>query len=448
MRRLLAFVLLLLGLAGLVMGLAQPAVAQLDGHAALLVIDEEILPRASKFLSRGIDTAVEDGAQLIIVQLDTPGGLFSSTRDMVGDLVAAEIPVVVYVSPPGARAASAGTFITAAGHVAAMAPGTNIGAASPVGGGGEDLPETIKSKATQDAAAFLRSIANTRGRDAIALERTVTSAISYSEAEALELGIIDIVARDVDGLLSQLDGRIVELATGEVELDTSQIEIHTIDRTPVEQFLKVLATPEIAFLLLVAGGILVVIELINPGVLVPGIFGVIALALAFLGLGNLPVNWIAVGLIGLAMVLFFAELQAPGLGIFGLAGGVSFVLGAFLLFGGISAPEIPTPSFRVSIWVIGGASGVLFVMVGSLFWAIATSKKTRYTPSVPQQLIGLAGRTTTTLDPRGTVHVASELWTAVSDSEEVIQEGEEVIVSDVQGLTLIVIRESTLLGEH
>ena len=195
-------------------------------------------------------------------------------------------------------------------------------------------------------------------------------------------------------------------------------------------------------ILLVLGGALLVIELINPGMFVPGIFGAIALSLAFLGLFNLPVNWIAVGLIGLAMLLFFAELQAPGLGIFGLGGGISFVLGAFLLFGGVSAPEIPTPSFRVSFWVIGAVSGVLSVMMITLFWAILKAKSLSYVSSIGR-LVGQTARTTTPLEPRGTVQVAGERWSAVSDSGEPIPEGEEVIVSEVEGLTLTVFRAST-----
>ena len=442
MRRLLAFLSLLLGFGGLLIGLTQTAAAQSGPHAALLVVDGAIQPQSSKFLSRGIDTAVDEGAQFLIVQLDTPGGLFSSTRDMVGDILAAEIPVVVYVSPPGARAASAGTFITAAGHVAAMASATNIGAASPVGGG-EDLPDTIKSKATQDAAAFLRSIADERGRNVEALEETVLNAVAYTESEALELDIVDIVARDLDELLSQLDGRTVELRGRQVILETGGLDVRRINTNPVEKFLGVVANPDIAFILLTIGGVLLIIELLNPGVFVPGVLGVIALALAFLGLGNLPVNWIAVGLIGLAMGLFFAELQAPGLGIFGFLGGVSFVLGAFLLFGGLSAPAIPTPSFRVNLWVIGAVSGVMGAMMVTLFWAILKSKRVSYSSRIGR-LVGQTARTTTPLEPRGTVQVAGERWSAVSDSGDPIPEGEEVIVSEVEGLTLTVFRASTL----
>ena len=444
MRRLAASFLILAGLAALWPSLSVPVAAQSDEHAAFLVIDGGILPQSSRFLSRGIDTATEEGARFLIIQLDTPGGLLDSTRDMVGEILESEVPIVVYVSPPGARAASAGTFILAAAHVAAMAPATNVGAASPVGSGGSELPETIKSKATQDAAAFLRSIAAERGRNADALEKTVLNAVSYTESEALEKDIIDLVARDMDSLLSQLDGRTVELRGGEVVLETAGLEVQRINRNPVERFLGVVADPNIAFLLLTVGGVLLLLEVLNPGIIFAGVFGAIALALAFLGLGNLPVNWVAVGLIGLAMVLFFFEMQAPGVGIFGLGGAISFVLGAFLLFGGFSAPAIPTPSFRVSLWVIASVSGILFAMLVTLFWAVLRAKRARFYTLGPRNLVGQTARTTTTLDPRGTVQVASELWSAVSDSGEPIPEGEEVIVADIDGLTLTVFKASVV----
>ena len=269
------------------------------------------------------------------------------------------------------------------------------------------------------------------------------NAVAYTESEALELNIIDIVARDLDELLSQLDGRTVELRGRQVTFDTDGLDVRRINNNPVEKFLGFVGNPQIAFILLTVGGFLLIVELLNPGVFVPGAFGAIALALAFLGLGNLPVNWIAVGLIGLAMGLFFAELQAPGLGIFGFLGGVSFVLGAFLLFGGLSAPAIPTPSFRVNLWVIGAVSGTMGAMMLSLFWAILKSKKMSYSSSIGR-LVGQTARTTTALEPRGTVQVAGERWSAVSDSGDPIPEGEEVIVSEVEGLTLTVFRASTL----
>ena len=237
MRRALALVFVLLGFGGFPVGQSLRAVEATTPHANLLVIDGAIQPTAASFLARGLDKATDDGAQLLIVQLDTPGGLLDSTRDMVSEILGLEIPVVVYVFPPGAQAASAGTFIVAAAHVAAMAPATNIGAASPVGAGGKDLPETLKSKVTQDAAAFIRSIAEERGRNADALERTVLEAVSYPASEALEIDIIDLIAEDVEELLSQLDGMTVALKDGEVVLETEGLDVQEINQTPVERFL-------------------------------------------------------------------------------------------------------------------------------------------------------------------------------------------------------------------
>lgn len=440
MRHVLALLLVLVGLGGFFLGTSLRTASAQGPQATLIEIDGAIDPVSADFLSRGIDAAIEDGAPFVIVRLDTPGGMLSSTREMVEKIMASEVPVVVYVSPPGAQAASAGTFIAAAAHVAAMAPGTNIGAASPVGAAGEELPETLRSKATQDAAAFMRSIAEERDRNAEALEQTILSAKAYSASEALEQDIIDFIARDVDDLLAQLDGRAVALDSGQVVLETDGVTLRQVSRNPLERFLSFLADPNIAFLLLTIGGLGILVELLNPGTWVPGTVGVIALALAFVALGNLPVNWVGVALMALAMVFFFLELQAPGIGLFAVAGAVCFLLGAFLLFGGFSPPPIPRPSFRVSLWLIGAVSVLLFAFLAFLFRAVAQSRKAYV--KTTETLVGRVGRVTSTLDPRGTVQVASELWSAVSDSGEVIEKGEEVIVSDVEGLTLKVFKAS------
>ena len=418
------------------------AVAQAQGpHAALIEIDDTIHAISARFLDKGIDTATEDGARLLIVTLDTPGGLLSSTRDMVGSIQASRVPIVVYVSPSGARAASAGTFITAAAHVAAMAPVTNIGAASPVAGGGEDLPETLGKKATQDAAAFMREIAEERGRNADALEETVLKATAFSATEALTKNMIDLIANDVDDLLRQLDGWTVDIGGTAVTLETAGLEVRTIERTPVDKFLSFIANPDVAFLLFTIGSLGLMIELLVPGVVIPGIVGVIALALAFLAFGSLPVNWAGVVLLIFAMVMLFLELQAPGIGVFGIAGAVSFLLGAFLLFGGLSAPAIETPSFRVNPWLIAGTAAVMFAFLAFLIRGIVGSRRGGTTaPTTAPSVVGEVGVATTALDPRGSVHVGGETWSAVSDSGEEIGEGEEVIVVDMEGLTLKVFR--------
>ena len=443
MRRTLALVLMVLGFGGAIASQGFSVALAAGPHAGLLEIDDTIQPISARYLSRGIDTASDGAAQFLIVMLDTPGGLYASTRDMVESILSSEIPVVVYVSPSGAHAASAGTFITAAAHIAAMAPVTNIGAASPVGGGGEDLPETLERKATQDAAAFIREIARERGRNAEALEATVLSAKSYSATEALEQGIIDLIAQDINDLVAQLDGRTVQLERGTVVLQTAGLEIRAIERTPVERFLGFLADPNVAFMLLSLGSIGIFLEFLSPGLLVPGIAGVIALALAFVALGNLPVNWVGVALVAFSMGLLFFEMQVPGISVFGIAAAVSFVLGAFLLFGEFRAPAITTPSFRVNIWLIVGVAGTMFGVV--LFFVrdmLAAGRAGTTAPTTAGTLVGQTAVASTDLTPLGTVQLAGEYWSATSDSGEAVPQGSEVKVVGAEGLVVRVARQA------
>ena len=433
----------LLGLFGTLVANTETLSAQsAQSHVAVITIDGAIDPISAGYLSRALDVAADRDAALVLVLLDTPGGLLDSTREMVEAIFASPVPVVVYAWPPGAQAASAGTFILAAGHVAAMAPSTNVGAASPVGPGGEDLPDTLASKATQDAAAFLRSIAGERNRNVEALEVTVLDAVSYSASEALELGVIDMVASGLEDLLAQLDGRKVNIDGSVLTLEVEGLATVAVDRNLVERFLGVIANPNIALLLLSIGGFGILIEFYNPGGWVAGIFGVIALALAFVALGNLPVNWTGFGLIALAMVLFFVEVQAPGLSVPGIAGGIAFVLGAFLLFGGFSPPALDGPSTRVSIWVLVG-TGLTIAAVMTLL--VRTSLQARRLPQATDRqeiaaAIGELAIAVTALNPSGTVNVLGEEWSAVSGTGEAIQEGESVLVTETKGLTLHVKR--------
>ena len=451
-RHLLAFALIVVGFGGAIASHGLSVALAEGRHAALLEIEGPIQPTSARFLSRAIDVATNDGAHLLIVVLDTPGGLLSSTRKMVEAMLASDLPIVVYVSPAGAEATSAGTFITAAAHVAAMAPGTNIGAAAPVGSGGEDLPKTLKAKATNVAAAFIRSIAEQRGRNQDALEATVTGPEAYSASKALELNIIDLIVKDLDGLLAAIDGRSVRVENATVVLDTSDIAIQKIERTPLERFLGFLADPNIAFVLMSLGTLGIFVEVMSPGLMVPGIVGAIALALALVALGNLPVNWVGLALLLFALVLFFVEVQVPGFGVFGIAGAISFALGAFFLFGGFSAPDIPTPSFRVNIWLIVGTaaamSGFVLFVLRDMVAARRLAKTTAAESASSASLLGQVARATTDLNPKGMVHVAGEDWSAMSDSGELIPEGEEVMVLDVEGLTLKVFKESEAGGYH
>ena len=437
--------------AGLIGILADEAAAQpSDSYIAVITVDGAIDAVAANYLSRALDVATERGAALAIVLLDTPGGLLDSTRKMVEDIFGSPVPVAVYVFPPGAQAASAGTFVMAAGHVAAMAPSTNVGAAAPVGPSGEDLPETLASKATEDAAAFLRSIADERGRNADALEATVLESASYSAGEAVDQKVADLVASDIDDLIGQLDGRSVQLGGAERVLEIEGLPTETIYPNLLERFLGVIANPNIALLLLSIGGFGILIEFYNPGAFVPGVFGVIALALAFVALGNLPVNWTGFGLIALSMVLFFVELQAPGVSVPGILGGIAFLVGAFLLFGGFSPQPLDGPNFRVSVWVLVGiGAGIAAIMT----LLIRTSLRARRMPQLASQhgiaaAVGQMGGAATVLDPAGTVLVLGEEWSALSETGARIERGEQVEVTAVKGLMLIVRRAGEMYNDE
>ncbi len=250
-----------------------------------------------RLLRNWIDETESRNAPLLIVELDTPGGSIDAMREMIGLILDANLPIVVFVSPSGAHAASAGTFIVAASHVAAMSTGTNIGAASPVSSSGDNLPETLKSKITQDAAALLRGIASQRNRNSDALEHTIFRAASYSDEEAMELGIIDLRAIDLPDLIAKLDGMTVEVGGYSRTLVTTGMTIERLETSPVQRLLRWVASPHIVFILLAVGGVLIIVELLLPGGYVAGVLGVGLLILAFLGLVNLPMNWIGLALI-------------------------------------------------------------------------------------------------------------------------------------------------------
>ena len=260
-----------------------------DGSSVLVIeIDGNIEPLTADRVARGIDEARGNGASLVVIQLDTPGGLLESTREIVEEILASDTPVAVFVGPAGAHAASAGTFITAAANFAVMAPGTTIGAASPVTSTGEDIPPTLQKKISADTGAFIRSIAQARDRNAEALENTVAMSAAYSAEEALELGVIDLIAPDMDSMLDQIDGRAATTATGQLTVSAQGASLVQLDRTFMELILNILANPNVVFALFLIAGVAILIEVIMPGLTGPGILGVIALGLAFVGFWNLP----------------------------------------------------------------------------------------------------------------------------------------------------------------
>ena len=383
---------------------------------------------------------MEQQATLVVIELDTPGGLLDATRKIVEQLLAAPVPVAVFVSPRGARAGSAGTFITAAGHFAVMAPGTNIGAATPISGTGEDLEETLASKVENDAAALIRSIAQERGRNQDKLEETVREAASFSAKEAVEFNIVDLIANDVDDLLAQLDGRVVETVAGTRTLDTQDLTRHRIKKNFLENFLEFISDPNVSFILFSIGGLGIVIELFNPGLIAPGVVGVIALLLAFLAFGNLPVNYAGVAFILVAIVLVALEIVVAGFGILGVGAIVSFIVGGMLLFTEFGGGSPTLPPVSVSLWLIGGIAGPMALTLFYVVRVILQSRRAGNQPMRPA-LVGMSGTVTGELAPRGVIRVGSETWTAISEDGNVIGVGEPVKVSKVDGLILTVSRQ-------
>ena len=374
---------------------------------------------------------------MVVIELDTPGGLLSSTRDIVQLLLDSPVPVAVYVSPQGARAGSAGTFITAAANFAVMAPGTNIGAATPVSSTGGDLEETLASKIENDAAALIRSIAQERGRNEDKLEETVRKAASFTAKETVEFNMVDFIAEDLDDLLAQVDGMEVETSAGTRTLDTLDIEPRRFGKNILELFLEVISDPNVSFILLTLGGLGLVIELFNPGLIAPGVVGTICLLLAFLAAGNLPVNWAGVVFVLLAVVLAIIETQVLGFGILGVGSIISFVLGGLLLFSQFGDKSATLPEVSVNLWLLGGMAAILGLV---LLYVVRTIYRSRMaTPeSTGPALLGASGVVAIDLAPRGRVRFGDETWTAVSQDGTVVPQGEPVMVTKVDGLILTV----------
>ena len=400
-----------------------------DGHVDVYLVEGVINPIIVEYMRGSIEQAEAEQAAAVIFQLDTPGGLVESTRLIVKDLLNATIPVVVYVSPSGARAASAGTFITMAASIAAMAPGTNIGAAHPVSGEGKDIEGDMRQKAENDMAAFARSIADKRGRNADWAEEAVRQSVSITETDALEKKVIDLIAEDVPDLLKQLDGRKVLLAGTEVTLHTAEATVQYRQMTWRQRVLAVISHPQIALMLLSLGSLGLLIELYNPGLIFPGVIGAISLLLAFYSLQTLPINYAGLLLLGLALVLFILETQIPSFGMLTVGGAVSMFLGSLML---IDSPEeylrIPIATILV---VVGTTTGLFTLVIGA---AVRSMK--RQPVSGQEGMIGEKGKVTRRLDPTGTVSLHGSLWTAQSASP--IETGETVRVIAVDGLRLTV----------
>ena len=426
MRRMIvaAVALLILALAGRDAGGAAQPVAMID-------LDGAITPVTARLLTAAIERAQTERAQALIVRLNTPGGLERSMRTMTQTILNSEIPVIVYVAPTGARAASAGVFITMAAHVAAMAPATNIGAAHPVAIGGETGKEMGK-KIANDAAAFARSLAAERGRNVEWAEKAVRASVSVTEREAVKLKVVDLVADSVSDLLAKVDGRTVKTARGPVTLATRDAPVKLIEIRFRDRFLALITDPNIAYILMMVGMLGIFFELQNPGAILPGVIGGISLILAFFAFQSLPINWAGVLLILFGVSLLIAEIKIVSHGILTAGGIVAMVLGSFMLY---DAPEV---GFRVSWTVILPTVGA---MAGLVAWAVSAGVRAMMKSPVTGSagMIGRVAVARSALGPEGQVQVDGEIWRAVSE-EGAIPAGEKVRVTAVDGLTLKVSR--------
>ena len=396
----------------------------------LLQLNGMINPITSQYVVGGIEDAEAEGAECLILQLDTPGGLDTSMRDIIRKMLNSTIPIIVYVSPSGGRAASAGVFITLASNIAAMAPGTNIGAAHPVAMGAEEIDEEMKAKMVNDAAAYIKSIAEKRGRNVQWAEKAVRESVSITEQEAIEIGVIEFIANDVEELIEIIDGVRVTTASETKTLKTKGAEIIPVKMTFKDLFLHSLTNPNIAYILLFLGIYGILGEFSNPGSFFPGIVGGISLILAFVAFQSIPINYGGFILIIFGIVLFVLEIYTPTFGVLTAGGVTSLVLGSFML------SKSTAPFLRISLGLI-----IAMSLATTAFFVFALSKGIKIQWKKPltgrEGLIGKVGIAKTALDPDGTIFIHGERWQASTEGES-IKEGEEVEVLEVKGLNLIV----------
>ncbi len=407
-----------------------PAAAQTN-NITVINIDGPINPASSEYVLSGIETAKKNNSQCLIIELNTPGGLLASTREIVANILQSPVPVVVYVFPSGARAASAGVFITLAANIAAMAPGTNIGAAHPVTLQGQQ-DSVMMEKATNDAAAFIRSISKKRKRNVKWAESAVRKSLSITETEALDKKVIDFIAKDESELLKLLNGRIVETSNGTIKISSSNPNIIRKEMSFKQEILNIISDPNIAYILFMLGIYGLLFELYNPGAIFPGVIGGICIILAFYSLHTLPVNYAGLALIIFGIILFVLEIKIVSHGILSVGGVISLVLGSIMLIDVESALEFA----EISIEVI-----ILIAALTLIFFSFAIGlgiKAQRKKPTTGAEGIkGELGIAITKLNPKGKVKVHGEIWDAESIENE-IDKNSKVIVEEIQSLTLFV----------
>ncbi len=394
-------------------------------------IDGTINPVIANFIHDGIEKAAKEKASCLLIHLNTPGGLLKSTRVIVSDILESPVPVIVYVSPGGAHAGSAGVFITMAAHIAAMAPGTNIGAAHPVAMQAV-MDSTMNEKTTNDAAAFLRSIAQKRNRNMEWAENAVRRSHSYSETEALEFSVIDLIARNERELLDKVDGRQTEISSGTVTLRTKGVNMEEMKMGFIEKLLNIISDPNIAYILMLLGMYGLMFELYSPGAILPGIIGVISLILAFYSMHTLPINYAGLALIIFAIILFLLEIKIVSHGLLAIGGVISLLLGSMMLIR--SDPSMET--IRISRSVIIAATAVTALFFLFVLGAGIKAQRTKVV-SGAEAMIGNTGEVLEILNPAGTIRVNGEIWNAESVAGP-IEKGQKVKIKEMRNLKLFV----------
>jgi membrane-bound serine protease (ClpP class) len=400
-------------------------------QVVLLKIDGAINPAAAAFIDRGIESAREMNAECLIIQMNTPGGLLKSTRIIVSSFLESNIPIVVYVSPGGAQAGSAGVFITMAAHIAAMAPGTNIGAAHPVDMEGK-MDSVMSGKVTNDAAAFIRTIAEKRNRNLQWAEEAVRESKSITETEALDTNVIDLIAKNVDALLADIDGKQVETVNGTTTLHTKNARIEPMEMSWAEKLLDILSNPNIVLILFQLGVIGLMLELYNPGSIFPGIVGVISLVLAFYSMHTLPINYAGLALIIFGIILFLLEIKIISHGMLAIGGIISTFLGSIMLIRTSSLLEFAEISWSVIL-----ASVIITAIFFIFILGLGVKAQRRKPTTGIDGLIGDQGEVIKTLKPEGMVRVNGEIWNAESISGT-LEKGDHIQVVKINGLKLLV----------
>jgi membrane-bound serine protease (ClpP class) len=415
--------------------------AQAGAHVDVLTVSGTIDTWTDGYINRGISVGEQDGAQAVIIILDTPGGALGAMQNITTRMLNARVPTVVFVYPQGAWAGSAGTFITLAGNIAAMAPNTTIGAAHPVDASGQNISSDERDKITNFSVSIIQNIARERGRNAEWAANAVKSSVAATAQEALDQKVIDLIANDLNDLLNKIDGRTVKTIAGNVTLHTQRVAINHIDMNFAEVFLHTLVDPTIALILLQIGLLAIAVELYNPGATIPAIVGGICLVLAFVALGNLPVNWGGVILIILSVILFILDVKVTGV-VLTVGGVVMFILGALLLFTPFTPPSPSAPDFfNVSISPVI-VIVLALLMAGFFVLLLGAAVRGRQFPilSGTESMTGAVGVALSDLAPNGLVRVKSEEWTAQAQGEA-IKKGESVQVVSVDGLRLKVVKK-------